>query len=428
MKTDRLKQRLITAAIFWSIAISVVFFGNGCSKKVKEEIKEEAKTDQKKEKAVENQAKKEVETFNYVLGTQTVTPAYKFSDESDLVETAKAIRDMGSNTLKIALGTHKYMDCPGSYASLADLIENEPSFRAVLEMDFSFYQFWAYGADSLPAIFYDGLSDEEKQQEYKAIYDLAAYLLTQYRDSGKTFYIGHWEGDWHLYWQFDTSQLPPESAITGMIDWLNIRQKAIDDAKTAVGVQGMAIYHYAEVCKVDLGLEGGVCMTTHVLPHTDVDYVSYSTYDITREIMTYEDMKLKLTAALDFIEEHLPQKSGIPGKRVWIGEYGYPVGRGGAHDPKTPQEQDRRSRIMMRVALEWGCPFVLWWEMYNNEVRDGKHNGFWLIDDKGEKQPIYHTHQKFYDTAKEYVAGFLADNGRVPTAEEFKEIAVTWLE
>ena len=36
----------------------------------------------------------------------------------------------------------------------------------------------------------------------------------------------------------------------------------------------------------------------------------------------------------------------------------------------------------MRIGLEWGCPFVLCWQMYNNEFADGRENGYWLIDEK----------------------------------------------
>ncbi len=32
--------------------------------------------------------------------------------------------------------------------------------------------------------------------EYRQIYDLTAYLLTRYRDTGKAFYLGNWEADW----------------------------------------------------------------------------------------------------------------------------------------------------------------------------------------------------------------------------------------
>ena len=76
---------------------------------------------------------------------------------------------------------------------------------------------------------------------------------------------------------------------------------------------------------------------------------------------------------------------------MFIGEYGFPA------DRYTPQEQDTLSRRVMRIGLEWGCPFALYWEMYNNEVRDGRQRGFWLIDNEGRKQPIYFTLQKYYE-------------------------------
>jgi hypothetical protein len=152
-----------------------------------------------------------------------------------------------------------------------------------------------------------------------------------------------------------------------------------------------------------------------VLPHTTVDYVSYSSYD------TAKDSK-DLKSALDFIESKLPAKPGIPGKRVWIGEYGFPSIR------YSPAEQDTLSRQVMQVGLEWGCPFVLYWEMYNNEVDEkGNQRGFWLIDDKGAKQPLYYTHQNFYRWARQYAAAFAKTERRAPTSEEFRKAAVAYL-
>ncbi|MCX6917553.1 MAG: hypothetical protein NT167_31730, partial [Verrucomicrobia bacterium] len=71
---------------------------------------------------------------------------------------------------------------------------------------------------------------------------------------------------------------------------------------------------------------------------------------------------------------------------------------------------------------------VLYWEMYNNEVTpDGRQRGFWLIDDHGVKQPVYFTHQKFYQQARAYVADFTTRNGHVPSREEFGSAALAWL-
>ena len=93
-----------------------------------------------------------------------------------------------------------------------------------------------------------------------------------------------------------------------------------------------------------------------------------------------------------------------------------------------PQEQDNLSRRVMRAGLEWGCPFVLYWEMYNNEVRDGRQRGFWLIDKEGRKQPVYFTLQQYYRNARVWVTDFLRQQQRLPTSMEFDGAAVRWLQ
>jgi hypothetical protein len=73
----------------------------------------------------------------------------------------------------------------------------------------------------------------------------------------------------------------------------------------------------------------------------------------------------------------------------------------------------------MRTGLGWGCPFVLYWEVYNNEVRDGRQRGFWLIDDIGRKQPVYLTLQQYYQNARVWVTDFLRQQQRLPSLMEF---------
>ncbi len=372
-----------------------------------------------------------VENFNYAIGTQAIDQSYKFTEESGLVEMAKGIREMGSNILKIVLetGPGKYNDIDYKASSLKDLVSNEPSFKEVLDMDFSYYFMWAYG----PADFTDGMSDEDNNLEYQSIYDLASHLLKQYNNTGKTFYLGNWEGDWHLVNDFDKETWNgaradiKEEWTKSMADWFNIRQKAVDDAKRDSDYSNVNVFHYIEVCLVKPAVYGLPRLTNKVLPITNPDYVSYSSYDITNieEGRDKEKLRSDIFQMLDFVEENLKPKEGIKGKRVLIGEYGYPFGPGNrSNQVASAEEQDSRSREVISICLEWGCPFILQWAFYNNEVdNEGGQIGFWMINDKNEKQAIYYTHQKFYSSAKEWVNNYLEKNGTLPSRDEYNKMA-----
>src|ERR1035437_7176644 len=286
------------------------------------------------------------EAFNYILGTQTIGATYQFTEEDVLVETAQAILDMGSNLLKFTMGrdyqrmklkpskaaypeTMQYLLNQGSDArnaprvkfpgasveappenraiqTLTDLAWLEPSYRKVFAMPFAYYVIWTYAFT--PGWWLKGFSAEDQDKEYREVYAFVAHLLKTYNGTGKTFYLGHWEGDWHLRpdlnMQTDAA-VTPES-IQGMIDWLNTRQKAIDDAKRRTPHHGVQVYHYTEVNHVSaVSMAGRPSVTNRVLPQTSVDYVSYSTYD------SLADIPNKIPRALDYIEAKLPSRAGI---------------------------------------------------------------------------------------------------------------------
>ena len=53
------------------------------------------------------------DAFNYVAGTQTFGPAYQFTGETRLIETAKRIRELGSTVIKFDL-SKRYADAHGN--------------------------------------------------------------------------------------------------------------------------------------------------------------------------------------------------------------------------------------------------------------------------------------------------------------------------
>jgi len=367
-----------------------------------------------------------VNRFNYILGTQTVGGKYHFTDKTALVETAGIIHNLGATSVKFEMGPG-YRVNP-SFHSLVDFARDEPSVRQVLDMPFANYQLWIspFGTPSAKKSAPD--NEWQRQQskiEYREVYDLVTYLLNTYNGSGKTFFLGHWEGDNMLRGGISKekdARVTPE-AVQKFIAWLTVRQKAVDDAKHDTPHGNVQVWHYTEINHPTISLKDNrPSIVNMILPHVPVDFVSYSSYDVTNEPQAE-----KIKAVLDYIESKLTPKPGIPGKRVFIGEYGYPTISGGkAH--LTPQEQNERSMITMRAALEWGCPFILYWQVYNNEIEeDGRHRGFWLIDEKNVKQPIYETHRLYYVWARKFVTDVATQTGKPPSPVEFQNAAAAYL-
>jgi hypothetical protein len=346
-----------------------------------------------------------IERFNFVLGTQTFGASYHFTGEAPVVETARAITALGSNTIKFKLEPSS-----GGEQTLTEIARSDPVIKAVIEMPFVNELIWVYPLATKARLF----DPAAFGTEYRELYDVTRYLLQTYAGTGKVFFLGNWEMDNHL--TASRKREPSPELLENVTAWVNIRQRAVDDAKHDTPHSDVEAFYYLEVNLVWDAMLGKPRAANAVLPATHVDYVSYSAYDA-----LLPDPEQKLPPALDYLEAQLRPKPGLPGKRVFIGEYGFPAVR------FTPQEQDILSRRVMRTGLAWGCPFVLYWEMYNNEVKDGRQRGFWLIDDQGREQPVYFTLQQYYRRARSWVTDFLQERHRVPTLSEFDGTAAQWL-
>ncbi len=394
---------------------------------------------QSKENIVGNNA---IKDFNYAIGTQTVGSKYKFTDKSMLVETALRIKEMGSNLLKFSMHP-RY--CSENYGlpkndainSLTKLATIEPSVKEVLDMDFKFYHIWVYGFsqytpeppgekdDTAQIKFINGYDKVYEEALYKELYDFTTYLLKTYSGSGKVFYLGNWEGDWHLRPDYDRNKPVNIKTLEGMTRWAKVRQKAIDDAKRDTKYKNVSVYHYIEVNLVRKAINepNSKVVSNSILKEVNPDYVSYSSYDATNPFKTEEDIRINLQESLDFLESQLNPKPDLPqGKRVWVGEYGNPS----IHH--NDEMQNLRSIWTIKSALEWGTPFILYWEMYNNEIKakTGEQVGYWLIDDTNKKQPIWHTHNSFYKESENYLKSYFESNNCLPTFDTFRRKALTF--
>ncbi|MDB5104025.1 MAG: hypothetical protein JWP91_1714 [Fibrobacteres bacterium] len=337
----------------------------------------------------------EIAGFEYILGSQTFGPSYHFTSEDAVVESARAIKSMGSSMIK-ALGAD----------SREDLLAL--SFRTT----FSWYE------DDKKFPWTDGVTPQERTAIRDAAYARTKSLLVRYDGTGRSFFLGHWEGDWQLLGGTVTFKEPPAAAIQGMVDWYNARQQGIDEAKRDTPHKNVEVWQYAEVNRVrDAMVDGKQRIVNAVLPRTNVDFVSYSSYDAMRLGQG------ALDSTLDYVASKLPPKAGLAGKRVFIGEFGIPA----AEVAFDGYGHEKANREIMIKFLKWGCPYILYWEMYNNEIANGSQRGFWLIDDKNEKQPLYHTLEGFLAQGKAYVADQKSRTGKIPSTEAFRAWAIAWL-
>ncbi len=371
---------------------------------------------------------KPMEPYNFILGTNTIGGKYQFSNDSKLLEQAKHVRGMGSNMLKISLGANS----PKSYGLTIDqqpsttleLFNASPEYRKVVDMDFKYIFIWVHTITGIN--WKKGINPEQEKRLYDEMFDFATYLLKTYNNSGKTFLIGNWEGDWLLLPDYNRTAAPPQEHLQNMTKWFQIRQKAIDDAKKAAASKNVQLYHYIEVNLVLKGMKGEPCIANSVLPYVNVDLVSYSSYEAIKN-RTYSEKQEQLKSIFNYLEKQLQAKEGLPfSRRVYIGEYGY---HANSNKPESFSKQYNETKEIMKISLELNLPFALHWQMYNNEYEtNGESKQMSLINEQGERMPLYFLHQTYYQQMNRFLINYKASNKAAPSAEVFRKKALEVLD
>ena len=360
-----------------------------------------------------------LEDYNFVLGLNSFPTKYQFTKDSKLIEQAKQTRALGSNIFKTTI-TDKILSNYGFNKSdvktTLDVVKLIPDFDKVFQMDFKYFFFWVHTVTGIR--WKDGINKEQEKILYKEMYDFTAYLLKKYNNTGKTFMIGNWEGDWLLHGEGKKNIEPSQKTIENMTKWFQIRQRAIADAKEKTNHKNVHVYNYIEVNLAVKGMEGKISITSHILPNVDVDFVSYSSYESSKK-KDYEANKESMTKVMNYIESQLKPKEGLPFKRrVFIGEYG---GHAMDDKPETLLKQYDNAKDIMQISLEEDYPFALYWQLYNNEYTEtGKSKNMSLINEKGEKRTMYYLHQNYYIKINEYLKDYKEQHKVYPTQEDFK--------
>ena len=331
-----------------------------------------------------------------IIGSTHVAGKYNFTDADYLNEGADKLLELGTR-----VGKFWFPPDPGHYyrfnsqwpkfSSLVGLAETD-YFASLFAKPFTTFILEAYAAGASEQYYQDGVSPEAAAREREQFYELTKHLLTRYKGSGKTFILQNWEGDWILTDPKFTKE-PREETIQGMIDWLNARQDGVDRARQEVGMDGVTVAHAAEVNLIVRAMEGKVTVTNNVVPHTHCDLYSYSAYD------TMINAPDRFRDALDYLADKAPDSELFGAKNVFVGEYGA---------PENEFDQLEYVKRTVETALDWGAPYIVYWELYCNEpVKDSKYEGrptnsdcrgFWLIRADGSKSPACHYFAELFDS------------------------------
>ena len=365
-----------------------------------------------------------LENYNFVLGTQGIGGYYKFTEESALVEQAKHIRAMGSNILKISLGKNapKAYKLPEKKVNTTlELFKSVPDYKVVFDMDFKYIFSWVHTLT--PVKWRNKFTKEDEKLIFDEMYDFASYLLKEYNNSGKTFLIGNWEGDWLLHPKYNRKYQPTKREVKNMTKWFQVRQKAIDAAKKDTKSTNVSLFYYVEVNLVKKALQGETSISKDILKNVNPDLVSYSSYESIKN-KNFNQKKETLDILFNYLEKQLKPKKNIPfTRRVYLGEYGYQANN---KKPLTVEKQYNETKEIMQIALELNLPFALHWEMYNNEyTKSGISKEMSLITEQGKKKKLYYLHQNYYKEMNAYLKKHHQNNGKYPSQTEFNQKAIS---
>jgi len=412
-----------------------------------------------------------VESYPHVLGSQQFGDQYSFGESSIYtLDYARQTLRQGNCVVKFRL-SEKYANTDGftqtsGINTLTKLVRDQPEVKEIFDMPLTDYLFWVstfsvpkwqnqvravgdvaeadwtafYGANrslyaantySDPAkapTEFQGLDPADAQQIYNEVYDLAVYLLQNYSGTGKNFYLGNWEGDWMLSGTgtYLDQSIPPER-LQAMIDWANIRQQAIDDAKAATAHSDVNVWFYLEANKMDWARDGDICVTNTVIPvMPQLDFISFSSYSLHKDGGFTAD-ETQMHSDLNILQSRIDAKPdpSILGSRLIIGEYGFQFGNTGRFADFEEHAQEHVTSLRNFLSWQGGTlRFILQWQFYSRQVTEADvPYEMCQISELYEIRPLYYLHENFYIGMREWLDAYYTSHGTLPTDREYADEA-----
>ena len=328
--------------------------------------------------------------FRDVFSVTHAAGKYSLRDDVDYVnEGVEAVADMGGKMVNLwfSMITYRtdYMyntdwlknDPKGSLAGLA---QTEYFQKAFSNPDIERFTLFVDSADRYPMDLPAETSDYDRQSllqvEYDDVYALADHLLKTYDGMGKTFIIQTWESD---AWLMVDGKMA-DYRLRNYRDYINNRQKAVEDARKANPDSDVKLYNCMELSWVEQAESLSLLET--VIPQTNCDLYAYSCWEtcIVGGRGNYAD-------ALDKFADRVHPTEALGERNFYIGEYGIPETEYGAEQFFAYNTNN------CKAIINAGYRYANYWQLFCNEGESSndisKHRGFWLIRADGTKTGLY---------------------------------------
>lgn len=338
--------------------------------------------------------------FSDIFSITHAAGGYFHTKDSYLIEGVKAVEQMGGKVINLfaacdSVKPPKYTEnYPFNYVwdtanikTSKDLL-SQPPFKEAFASN-QIQTFILYLGTPTQPNFKQKFTDEDYEEvlsaEYIEFKNVCEYLLTEYKGSNKRFILQTWESDW---WCMDQPTLTYyDDALLRLQKWINIRQKAVEDARAEVKPEGVEVYNCLEFINGSLAMEGKTTVINNVVPNTKCDLYAYSAYDTTIPETNFD-------SAIKYIKSKLPSSKLLGENNFYIGEFGMPEMEFG--DQRMFSNALKCYKTMLNNNVLYGN----YWQLYCNEPKDSKpknnshdnnyYRGFWTIRADGTKNQTYY--------------------------------------
>jgi len=322
------------------------------------------------------------------IGSNHVNPTYRFETDGDVLnEGAAVLEELGVSVISCWLHEpDNYYDLSTEWEPVRSLREaaEHPYYDDLFRRDFDTYVLTAnsHQGDTTQTggYFIYGISDDEAAEEKAEFYDLTTYLLETYDGTGSEFVLMNWELDNIIAGTGEDRSWDP-TVVDDTITWMNARQRGIVEARESIE-SDVAVLGACEIVDVFPAMDDGEEWAINtVVPELEVDLIGFSSHgqidhEAAHVLRDQDEVAERVYETLDYVEEHAPEPSaylrsvmGDDVRPVILSEFGQPEVR----DDYLDVMQAFR---VVPPALEWGCPLLLYWTLFDNEVTiDGEVKG-----------------------------------------------------